>query len=269
MALVTGASGGIGAELARLLDKAGWGVILVGRDSSRLEATRRSLAGAAAEASTAISADLSAPGAAEALHAECRARGLRVELLANNAGSAVFGPAAGQDPSRTEAMLGLNVLALTSLCSLFGRDMIAAGSGRILNIGSMAGDYALPYFGAYAASKSYVHSFSLALRAELRGSGVGVTCVLPGYVRTGFDHAAGISSEAYLKFSESAGMSAAKVAAAGLRALEADRPIAVAGGANKVAAALGRLVPRSAMPVLAKIMLDRIGASRGGEPQES
>jgi len=261
MALVTGASGGIGAEFARLLDRAGWGLILVGRNASRLEAARGSLTGRLAGKSTAIAADLSAPGAAEALRGECLRRGLAVELLVNNAGAGLFGPSEQQDPSKVESMLGLNVLALTSLCSLFGRDMRAAGGGRILNVGSMAGDYALPYFAAYAASKSYVLSYSLALRAELRGSGVGVTCVLPGYVRTNFDEAAGIKSEAYLSFSSSAGMSAERVAAAGLRALESDRPLAVAGAANKAAAFFGRLVPRSAMPVLAKKLLDRMAAA--------
>ena len=265
MALITGASGGIGEEFARQLSRSGWETVLVGRNAARLEAVRRSLEGPGAAGSVALAADLSLPSAAEGLAAECGRRGLEVELLVNNAGCGLFGPGAGLPARDVEAMLRLNVIALTSLCAAFSARMIERGGGRILNVGSLAGDYALPYFASYAASKSYVLSYSLALRAELRRSGVGVTCVLPGYVRTGFDAAAGISSPAYLAFSEAAGMSARAVARAGLRALAADRPYSAAGIRNKAAAALGRLVPRSAVPAVAGAFLGRMAGAGKGE----
>jgi short-subunit dehydrogenase len=216
-----------------------------------------------------IVADLSAQGAAQSLHSACRERGLAVELLINNAGSGLFGLCHELSIEKTEAMLGLNIVALSSLCALFARDMGAAGGGRILNVGSLAGNFALPYFAAYAASKSYVLSFSLALRAELKKSGIGVSCLLPGYVKTGFDEAAGITSPAYRSFSESAGMSADAVAKAGLSALDADRPFTVAGFGNKAAALFGRLLPRSAMPALVKPFLDRMISANAADEHGS
>jgi uncharacterized protein len=257
-ALVTGASGGIGREFALQLSRLGWKLILVGRNETRLEETKRALGGEAAEEAIAIKADLSGPGAGIGLHETCVERGLEVELLVNNAGAGLFGESTDLPAEGVEAMIGLNVLSLTSLCALFGRDMKAKGSGYVLNVGSLAGNFSLPYFASYAASKSYVLSYSLALRAEMRKAGVSVSCILPGYVRTGFDDSAGIASPAYRAFSERAGMEAAAVARAGLSALGRDRPYAVAGARNKLASTLSKLVPRSAMPALAKPFLDRV-----------
>lgn len=262
MALVTGASGGIGKEFAIQLSHRGWDLILVGRNEERLEETRRSLDGRRAESSIAIKADLSDRGAGVALHADCRKRGYAVELLVNDAGSGLFGPSTALPAERIESMLSLNILSLTSLCGLFGGDMESRGSGRILNVGSLAGEFALPYFASYAASKSYVLGYSLALRAELRASGVSVSCLLPGYVRTGFDENAGIASPAYRAFSERSGMDAARVARIGLRALGMNRPYAIAGSRNKIASCLAKLVPRSALPAMAKPLLDRMTRGR-------
>lgn len=261
-ALVTGASGGIGREFAIQLGRAGWDLILVGRNRDRLEETRHSLPKRSADGSLSLVADLGDRGAGIGLHEECARRGLAVELLVNNAGSGLFGESAELSAEKAESMLGLNILALTSLCALFGRDMRAKRTGRILNVGSLAGNFALPYFASYAASKSYVLSYSLALRAELRSAGVSVCCILPGYVRTAFDQSAGIASPAYLSFSERSGMEASEVARAGLRALESDRPFAVAGFSNKIASALSKLVPRSVLPALAKPFLDRMAMRR-------
>lgn len=222
----------------------------------------RSFGGRGAEESIAIIADLSARGAGIALHEQCAARGLAVELLVNNAGSGLFGKSAELPSDKVEAMLSLNILSLTSLCALFGRDMSARGRGRILNVGSLAGGFALPYFASYAGSKSYVLSYSLALRAELRASGVAVSCVLPGYVRTSFDDSAGIASTAYRSFSAKNGMDASAVARAGLRALDRDRPYAVAGARNKIALVLSGLIPQSALPAMAKPLLDHMTRRR-------
>jgi uncharacterized protein len=264
-ALVTGASGGIGEEFARQLSLSGWETVLVGRNEARLEAVRRSLEGPGAARSVVIPADLSLPSAAEGLAAECGRRGLEVELLVNNAGSGLFGPGIDLPAQDVEAMLRLNILALTGLCALFSARMREKGGGHILNVGSLAGNFALPYFASYAASKSYVLSYSLALRAELKGWGIGVTCVLPGYVRTGFDAAAGISSPSYLTFSKVAGMGPRAVARAGLRALAAGRPFSTAGARNKAAAVLGRLAPRSVVPAIAGGVLGRMAGA--GTPE--
>jgi uncharacterized protein len=264
-ALVTGASGGIGEEFARQLSRWGWDTVLVGRNEARLEAVRRSLEGPGAAGAVVLPADLSLPSAAEGLAAECGRRGLEVELLVNNAGSGLFGSAIGLPALDVEAMLRLNILALTGLCALFSARMRERGGGHILNVGSLAGNFALPYFASYAASKSYVLSYSLALRSELKGYGIGVTCVLPGYVRTGFDSAAGISSPSYLAFSKVAGMGPRAVARAGLRALAAGRPFSAAGARNKAAALLGGLAPRSAVPAIAGAFLGRMARAETSE----
>jgi len=262
-ALVTGASGGIGAEFARALSREGWRLVLAGRNAERLESVRCGLQGPRAKEAIALQADLSEPGAGERLHRACREGGLEVDLLVNNAGSGLLGQSADLPPAALEAMAALNVTALTVLSSLFGRDMRDRGSGRILNVGSFAGLNATPYFAAYAATKSYVLSFSLALRAELKPRGVGVTCLLPGYVRTNFDAAAGIRSARYLAFSERNAMDAADVARIGLRALARGRAWTVAGARNRLAAFLLGLLPRAAAPALMKASLDGLLAKEG------
>lgn len=262
-ALVTGASGGIGAEFARALSREGWRLVLAGRSAERLESVRAGLEGPLAKEALVLQADLSEPGAGERLHRACGDRGLEVDLLVNNAGAGVFGESADLRPDELEAMAALNVTALTVLSSLFGRDMRDRGRGGILNVGSFAGLNATPYFAAYAATKSYVLSFSLALRAELRPRGVGVTCLLPGYVRTNFDAAAGIRSARYLAFSERNAMDAADVARIGLRALARGRAWVVAGARNKLAAFLLGLLPRAAAPALMKASLDGLLSEEG------
>jgi len=262
-ALVTGASAGIGKELALGLARAGWRLVLVGRSAERLEAVRKSLAGPRAEKAVALRSDLSEPGAAARLYAECASRGIEVEILVNNAGSGVFGPAVDSDSADVEAMISLNVTSLTGLSSLFGRDMKSRGGGRILNVGSFAGLNPTPYFASYAATKSYVLNYSIALRAELSGSGVVVTCLLPGYVRTEFDGNAGIANSAYLAFSNANSLDAATVSKIGLTALRRGGAWTIAGATNRLAAAFFAILPKTASPRIMKAALDRILASKG------
>jgi short-subunit dehydrogenase len=255
-ALVTGASGGIGLEFARQLAADGWPVVLTGRNEATLAAARDALGGPAGH--RVIPCDLSRPGAAVELHTACIRQGIAVELLVNNAGSGKFGDATGHAPADVEAMVNLNVSALTNLCALFGADMKKRGHGRILNVGSFVGLNATPYFAAYAATKSYVLSFSLALREELRHSGVGVTCLLPGYVRTGFDDSAGIRSERYKRFSKSNSLGPEAVARHGLEALERGVAYTIVGGRNRFAAALFGLLPRTTPPRIMKKFIDSL-----------
>ncbi len=257
-ALVTGASGGIGREFARLLAKEGWALILVGRSGERLAETKALLKGPRAAEALVIVADLSAPCAADRLFADLGARGIEVEILVNNAGAGLSGPAVDLDPAAVEAMLSLNVLALTSLCALFGRAMRARGRGAILNVGSFAGLKPTPYFAAYAASKAYVRSYSLALRAELASSGVVVSCLLPGYVRTAFDGAAGITSLSYLAFSARNSLPPEVVARAGLRLIASGRASAIVGARNRLAAFLMAPLSGGAAARLMKPILDRL-----------
>jgi short-subunit dehydrogenase len=273
-ALVTGASGGIGREFALQLAASGKPLILVGRNSDKLEAVKAELAGiqvaaglpatgpattsTAAAGTILIPCDLSEPGAAVRLHASCAEKGLVVDILINNAGSGLFGQAIDLDPNGIEAMVNLNVSSLTNLCSLFGRDMRKRGSGEILNVGSFAGLNATPFFASYAATKSYVLNFSLALRAELAPSGIQVCCLMPGYVRTDFDANAGVESDKYKGFSHANSMGAAEVARIGLRALASRKPAVIAGARNRFAAFLFGMLPRSIPPVIMKKFLDQL-----------
>lgn len=256
--LVTGATGGIGAEFARQFAREGRKVVLVGRRQDRLETLAAELDPAGAGRAAWIKADLSAPNAAKELHAECARRGLAIDTLVNNAGSGLFGPATSLDAAGVESMLALNVTALTTLCGLFGADMAQKGRGAILNVGSVAGNAPMPYFAAYGATKAYVHAFSLALRAELAPAGVTVTCLLPGYVSTAFDDNAGIGSAAYRSFSSRNSMEAAKVAEIGIRALARGRALTVAGGSNRIATMGMRAMPRTLFPRVVKGFLDSL-----------
>lgn len=257
-ALVTGASGGIGKEFAQRLAEEGWAIVLTGRNTAKLEAVKAALKGANASNSVVIPCDLSVAGAAERLHAACVERGLSVDLLVNNAGSGVFGSSLELEPADIEAMVNLNVSALTNLCALFGKDMKARGTGRILNVGSFAGLNATPYFAAYAATKSYVLNYSLALRAELKPAGIIVTCLLPGYVRTDFDDNAGIENPKYKNFSNANSMDADSVAAVGLKALDRGKPFVIAGARNLLAACFFGLLPKTAAPAIMKKFLDSL-----------
>jgi len=257
-ALVTGASGGIGKEFALLLAAKGRALVLVGRNSGRLEAVKTELSGPRTAETVIIPCDLSEPGAAVRLHASCAEKGLVVDMLINNAGSGLFGQAIDLDPQGIESMVNLNISSLTNLCSLFGRDMRARGQGEILNVGSFAGLNATPFFASYAATKSYVLNYSLALGTELASAGIHVCCLMPGYVRTDFDANAGIESDRYKDFSQANSMGPTEVAKVGLDALARRRASVIAGARNRFAAGLMGLLPRSLPPRIMKKVLDQL-----------
>ncbi len=256
--LVTGASGGIGREFSLQFAEKGRDVILASRDTAKLSALKEEIQRNMQTRVEVIQADLAAAGGALALYTECSKRGLIVDTLINNAGRGIFGKSTEVPFEETESMLTLNILALTSLCSLFGRDMAERGIGRILNIGSMAGNQPTPYFASYAASKSYVLMYSLALREELAPYGVTVTCLLPGYVRTNFDENAKIASERYREFSRKHSMRAEKVASIGIKALERGRGAVTAGFTNRVAAFFSSLVPKGTLARILKYSVERM-----------
>ena len=258
-ALITGASGGIGKEFASQLARSGWNLVLASRSLDKLETLRGELLTMRQDASfrvEVIPTDLSQPGAAKSLHQACLDRGLPIELLVNNAGAGLFGECTALESAALDAMLNLNIHSLTTLCALFGKDMQARRSGSILNVGSFAGNQGTPYFAAYAASKSYVLYFSLAIRAELAPYGVRVTCLQPGYVATAFDANAGIASPKYLKFSARNSLPPQAVAKAGLKALARNKPWHIPGFLNRIGAAFFGLLPISWPPRLMKHAID-------------
>lgn len=245
--LITGASSGIGKRLAELAAGRGYDLVIAARSADKLAAMAAELAEAGGIRCEAIPCDLSLPGAASRLHDECLKRGIQVGVLVNNAGVGLFGAAIEQDLGDIDKMVRLNVQALTELCVLFGRDMAANGGGRILNIASMVGLMPVPYFSTYAATKAYVRSYSLSLRAELARSKVRVSCVLPGYVKTNFDSASRVTSDSYMKFSANMGMDPGRVARIALRSVEKGRGHVVAGAMNSIAAFFVALTPKQAV----------------------
>jgi hypothetical protein len=198
VALITGASAGIGRELAREFARHGHRVVLVARREAKLDDVANKLRADFDADVEVIAQDLSADGAAEALCAELRARRIHVDILVNNAGFAIQGEFSQTDPQAQLRLLRVNVLTLTHLVRQFLPAMIERGWGRVLNVASIGAFMPGPLTATYFASKAFVVSFSEALAHELRGSGVTVTTLCPGPTDTGFARQAGlIGSKAF------------------------------------------------------------------------
>ena len=251
-ALITGGSSGLGLEFAKLFAQRKMNLVLASRNRNKLNDTGDQLKKEYGITVTVIPCDLSKSGEAERLAAECDKQNLQIDILVNNAGSALFGQVIELDVSGIEAMLNLNIGSLTTLCSIFGKQMAERRNGHILNIGSLAGNQPTPYFASYAASKSYVTNYSIALNSELKSSNVKVSCLLPGYISTEFDNNAGIKSKNYKTFSERNSMSPQAVAQRGINLLYSRKVYSVAGFANKIAALFSGLLPKTLLSGILK-----------------
>lgn len=190
-ALITGASSGIGEALAHEFARHGFHVMLVARSRDELEDVAQELRSKYHIVATPIVKDLAQPHAAQELHDDVRTASVHIDVLVNNAGVGVFGDLQKNDMARLHVLLQTNIVALTELTRLFLPGMLERKSGRILNVGSLAGYAPGPGFAAYYASKAYVHSLSEALWEETRKTGVTVTCVCPGETQTQFFSKAG------------------------------------------------------------------------------
>ena len=241
-ALVTGASGGLGAEFSRILAAQGNDLVLVARSESRLRALAAELEDAHQVTVHVCPADLSREDAAEEVFAFTEARGLYIDVLVNNAGFGDNGPFHVADWQRQRDMVQVNVVALMQLCRLFAGPMVARGHGRILNLSSVAAFSAGPGMSVYYASKAFVLSFSEALHEELAGTGVTVTALCPGPTSTGFAQAAKMGSAATM-FRHAA--DAQRVARDGIAAMEKGKAVCLQGAFTKVAAMGSRFIPRA------------------------
>ncbi|HZM57243.1 MAG TPA: SDR family oxidoreductase [Acidimicrobiales bacterium] len=252
--LVTGASSGIGEQIARLLAGRGLGVTLVARSEDKLKALAEELGSTHGVRAEAIVADLTDEPSRTAIATEVEGRGLKVNVLVNDAGFSTMGPVSRSDPAGEVAMVRTNVEAVVHLCSLFLPGMVERRSGAVLNVASTAAFQPLPGQAGYAASKAFVLSYSHAIRGELRPSGVTVTILCPGPVETGFAAAAGISdAEASGAMPQFMWVPAGDVAKAAVDGMDANRGVVIPGLANRVSAAAGWLSPRSVLvPMLAK-----------------
>ena len=240
-ALVTGASSGIGKELARLFAADGHAVVLVARRLPRLEELANELIASGAKA-CAIACDLAAPDGVGALVQDLARRGLEIDFLVNNAGVGTTGRFADSDPAKEVAMAELNVTAVISLTRALVTGMLARRHGRILNIGSTAGFQPGPYMATYYASKAFVNHFSEALAYELRGTGVTLTLSCPGPTETEFGDISGVAKSRLFRLQVA---SAESVAKAAYGALFRGRVLVVHGFVNRLGVALVRLGPRA------------------------
>ena len=247
-ALVTGASSGMGVDYARELARRGADLILVARRAAALEGLAQALHSEYGIEARVRPADLADAAARECLYRQLEVEGRPVDLLLNNAGFGLCGPFVDADWGRVDPMLQLDIVALTHLTRLFAPGMIARGWGRLLLVASVAAFQPSPPYAAYAAAKSYVLSFGLALGHELRGTGVSCTVACPGVTATEFFEVAGQSPTRYHRLM---GMPSARAVALGLEALLAQRPLAVLGRRNAVLACSTRLLPRTWAAALA------------------
>ena len=239
-AVVTGASSGIGASLARLLAVDGRPVLLVARSADALEALAKGIREAGGHADV-LAADLAAPEGRDALWNATEAAGRPVSLLVNNAGFGLVGPEAELPLERVRALLALNVVATAELTHRFLVAMRARGAGAILNVSSTSAFYPMPYFSVYGASKAFVLNFTHALHEEAKKDGVTVTCLVPGYTKTNFHAVAHMKDAKGTPFPQ---MEADAVAKIGLEALRKRKAFVVTHPLDRLWIASGRLVPR-------------------------
>jgi len=253
-ALVTGASSGIAADLARLFAKDGCDVVLVARSEGKLRELAAALGKELDITARVIAADLSKPNAAQQVVDALG--GITIDTLVNNAGYGVSGPFAETDLEAELEMIQVNVVALTHLTKLLLPGMVARKRGRILNVASTAGFQPGPLMAVYYATKAYVLSFSEALAEELRDSGVMVTALCPGPTDTGF--AAASNMESSRLFHLFRPMSAAKVAAYGYHALRRGKRVAVPGLRNRLMAQSLRVSPRTLVTKIVRKMQEKV-----------
>ena len=262
-ALVTGASAGIGRELARLLARDGHHLVLVARDELRLQEVAAELRARWGAASTVIPCDLAAPGGASTLMMRVAAAGLDVEVLVNNAGIGAAGAFSEVPLARQLALLQLNVVSLTELAHRCLPGMLARRRGWILNVASTAAFQPGPFLATYYASKAYVLSLSEALAEETRGRGVTVTALCPGPTRTEFFARASMRESTLAR---RAVMDAATVAAAGYAGMRRGERVVVPGVANRALGALVRVSPRGLVTrVVARLNRSRRREERSAE----
>ena len=243
VALVTGASAGLGAEFARQLSKRGHRLVLAARRKDRLDELARELGN-----SRAVAIDLSKANAAARLLADLDAHGETVELLVNNAGFGLIGRFAELDARRERQMIDLNVASLTDLCRAAAPAMIKRKSGGILNVASTAAFQPGPKMALYFATKAFVLSLTEALHEELKPHGVHVTCLCPGPTRTEFGDVAGFGGNGLF---DRVAMESPGVVKAGLDGLDKNKAIVIPGVVNKLGAFSGRFATRSVVRKIA------------------
>jgi short-subunit dehydrogenase len=253
-ALITGASGGIGYELAKLFAKDHHDLVLVARSASRLTEVANELERDFAISAKIIPLDLATAPAPQFVFDQLEREKIAIELLINNAGYGLRGEFADVSLEQNLGQIHLNITALTALTHLFLPAMIERRSGRILNVASTAGFQPGPLMAVYYATKAYVISFSEALADELKQTGVTVTCLCPGATDTGFQKRA--ATENSILFKKLKPMDAATVALDGYRAMMAGKTMAISGFRNWLVAESVRFAPRKLVTTISRKVLE-------------
>jgi short-subunit dehydrogenase len=260
VALVTGASSGIGLELATLLAREGHDLVLVARRGERLEEIGRGLHAEYGARTTSIVRDLADPDAPRAVAQEVEALGLPVDVLVNDAGTGVYGPFAETSLEKELEMIRVNVIAVTELTKRLLPAMLGRRHGRILNVASTAAFQPGPLMAVYYATKAYVLSFSEALADEVAGSGVTVTALCPGPTVTEFAKRTGVGESRL--FHSPLVLDARTVALAGYRGMLSGKRVVVPGFGNWLFAQAVRLTPRRLVTAIVRRIQETRGTTR-------
>ena len=250
-ALITGASGGIGMELARIAASNNMNLILLARNSEKLMQLRAELEQLYSVKVLAVGCDLAEPETVEKIKCLLHGRGIVPDILINNAGFGIYGPFDRIGSETEESMIQLNIASLTSLTKIIYRQMRSKGKGKILNVSSIAGFMPGPWMSVYHATKAYVLSFSEALAAEAKGSGVTLTALCPSPTETNFENRAstGAGIKVFQKFGKLP--TARQVAEYGWKSMMKGKTVAIHGGLSRLLIFLIRFLPRKTVANMA------------------
>lgn len=250
IALITGATQGIGLELARCCAHDGYDVILVARHEEALRITAREIEFMFEVKATTVAIDLMEPDSAYRLYDIVKAKGMRVDVLVNDAGQGVWGPFCATEWTDELRIIQLNIVTPTLLTKLFLLDMITRNSGKILNVSSIAAKSSTPFMAVYGATKAYSYNFTQALISELTDSKVTVTALLPGPTNTQFFRKARAQHTVVCKDMDLADPS--RVAYDGYQAMQAGESKIISGWSNRLQLALGNLISDQTFAEMAK-----------------
>jgi uncharacterized protein len=253
--LITGASGGIGYELAKLFAHDHHNLVLVARSEDKLAHVAGELQTHGVNVKTVV-LDLAAPSAPKFLFEQLERDNIAIDILINNAAFGTYGLFAQMPEEEILGQIHLNIAALTELTRLFLPPMLARRSGRVMNVASVAGFQPGPLMAVYYATKAYVVSFSEAVTNEVCNSGVTVTCFCPGATHTGFAQRAGIEESRLFKLGA---MNAGKVALDGYRAVMEGRGLAISGMHNSALVQAERFAPRRMITAMSRWIAEKVG----------
>lgn len=254
--LITGASGGIGRELARLHSCECDHLILLGRTQEHLDALKEELLKENEHLTIDVLAkDLSKPGAADEVYEITKSKGIEPAYLINNAGFGDFGEFVDSEWNKIEHMMYLNMITVSRLTQLYAKDMVEAGRGRIMNVASIGAFVPGPLMAVYYATKAYVLHFSEALNNELKGTGVTVTALCPGPTLSGFQVRAGIEEGSFHIYKNSA--TPKEVAAFGYKSMLKGKVVAIHRFRNRIGVFLVRLAPRALVVKIMRKILEK------------